>query len=48
MATNTRAGELELEMTKELSFSRESAMDQTKCLGVDLTDKFSRRFDNVE
>ena len=47
-ATNNRADELELQMTKELSFSRKSAMDQTKCLEVDLTDKFSRKFDNVE
>lgn len=47
-ATNTRADELELQMTKELSFSRKSAMEQTKCLEVDLTDKFSRKFDNVE
>ena len=48
MATNTSVNELELQMTKELSFARNSAMDQIKCLEVDLTDKFSRKFDNLE
>ena len=47
-ATNTSVNELELQMTKELSFARNSAMDQIKCLEVDLTDKFSRKFDNLE